>query len=107
MTITGTQTGYPIKGKTIGAWTYFEHKVTGVTSVNLSGTATIDELRLYPAVAQMKTYCYAPLVGITHACDADNKISYYFYDGLNRLKWVKDQDGNIIKTYQYHYHSIS
>jgi YD repeat-containing protein len=58
---------------------------------------------LYPFNAQMTTYCYSPNIGMTHSCDADNRITYYFYDGLARLKWIKDQDGNIIKTIKYHF----
>jgi hypothetical protein len=91
------------QGKTINGWTYFEHTVSSVTSTSISGTGNIDELRLYPSTSQMTTYTYLPLVGMTTSCDVDNKVTYYFYDGLGRLKWVKDQDGNIIKTYQYHY----
>ena len=91
------------QGKTINGWTYFEHTVTAVTSITVSGSGSIDELRLYPSTAQMTTYTYTPLAGMTTACDPDNRITYYFYDGLQRLKWVKDQDGNIIKSYQYHY----
>jgi len=86
-------------------WTYFEHAVTGVTSVSVSSTSAgdIDELRLYPSTAQMKTYTYSPLVGMTSACDAENRTSYYQYDAFNRLASIMDQNGNIIKTYQYHY----
>ena len=94
------------QGKTIsinGTWTYFEHTVTGVSTVTISGSGDIDELRLYPATAQMTTYTYTPLVGMTSECDADNRITYYFYDALGRLNVIKDQDGNIVKTYQYHY----
>jgi hypothetical protein len=102
-TITGTVAGYPIKGKTIKGWTYFEHKITGQSTVTVSGSGFLDELRLYPATAQMVTYTYLPLVGMTTSCDAGNKVAYYFYDAFQRLKWIKDQDGNIIKTFQYHY----
>lgn len=91
------------QGKTINGWTYFEHTVTAVTSLTVSGSGNIDELRLYPSTAQMTTYTYSPLTGMTTSCDPANRITYYFYDGLTRLKWVKDQDGNIIKSYQYHY----
>jgi hypothetical protein len=101
--IAGTVTGYPIQGKRISGWTYFEHKITGQTSVSITGTGNIDELRLYPATAQMTTYTYSPLVGTSTTCDVDNKVTYYFYDAYQRLKWIKDQDGNIIKTIQYHY----
>lgn len=104
-TITGTITGYPITGKTIGSWTYFEHKITGQTSATVSGSGNIDELRLYPDSAQMTTYTYDPLVGMTSQCDLNNKITYYEYDGLQRLKLIRDQDRNIIKNFQYNYAS--
>jgi hypothetical protein len=102
LSITGTQAGYPIQGNTINGWTYYEHKITGQTSVTLSGTGYIDELRLYPSNAQMRTYTYQPSVGVSTQCDVDNRATYYLYDGFNRLKVVSDQDHNIIKTIQYH-----
>jgi hypothetical protein len=103
VSITGTQSGYPVQGKTIDGWTYFEHKITGQTTITVTGTGYIDELRLYPFNAQMTTYTYTPLVGMTSGCDVSNRITYYFYDPLMRLKWIKDQDKNIIKTVKYHY----
>ncbi|HWR31990.1 MAG TPA: hypothetical protein VN451_00575 [Chitinophagaceae bacterium] len=89
-------------GKTIGSWTYYEHEITG-TSVTVSGSNTIDELRLYPKGSQMMTYTFSPLVGMTSQCDATNKILYYEYDNFNRLKTVKDEDGNIVKRIDYKY----
>jgi len=107
LSIAGTIPGDITVGKTINGWTYYEHKVTGQTSLvinpNPSYPGYIDELRLYPATAQMTTYTYSPLVGMTTTCDVDNKVTYYFYDAYQRLKRIKDQDGNIIKTFQYHY----
>ena len=104
-TISGGTAVIPyVTGKTINGWTYYEHKITATsTTLTVSGTGAIDEVRLYPSAAQMTTYTYSPLVGMTTSCDIDNKVTYYFYDGLGRLKWIKDQDGNIIKTFQYHY----
>jgi hypothetical protein len=95
------------QGKTINGWTYFEHTVTGTTSVTISGSGKIDEVRLYPSTSQMISYTYSPLIGISSQCDADNRITYYFYDSIGRLQWIKDQDGNIIKTIQYHFQGIS
>jgi hypothetical protein len=103
LSITGTLAGYPITGKTIHGWTYYEYELTGQTTLTLSGTGYIDELRLYPATAQMTTFTYSPLTGTTTTCDVDNKVTYYFYDGYQRLRRIKDQDGNILKTIQYHY----
>ena len=102
-TISGTMSGYPIKGPTINGWTYYEHLVTGVTSFQLSGTAYVDELRLYPQTAQMTTYAYTPLVGKTAECDVSDKITYYQYDAYNRLDLVLDQYHNIVKKYCYNY----
>jgi len=94
-----------VQGKTINGWTYFEHTVTGVSAVTISGSGSIDGVRLYPSTAQMISYTYSPLIGITSQCDIDNRITYYSYDAIGRLTWIKDQDGNIIKTFQYHYES--
>lgn len=91
------------QGKTVNGWTYFEHQVTGVSTASVSGNGNIDELRLYPLTAQMTTYTYSPLIGITSQCDTGNKITYYEYDGFGRLKDIKNQDGNIIKEYNYYY----
>lgn len=103
LSINGTQ-ATPLKGRTVNGWTYFEHKMSGVTQVELSQTAAlIDELRLYPADAKMTTYTYVPLVGMSSACSNNNVVTYYEYDGIGRLAVVKDQDGNIIKTVDYHY----
>ncbi|HEV2483296.1 MAG TPA: hypothetical protein VGS79_26705, partial [Puia sp.] len=92
-----------MQGKTIGLWTYYEHSVSGVSAVSVVGGGDVDELRLYPQNAQMTTYTYNPLVGISSQCDVGNRVTYYYYDPLSRLNVVKDQDGNIIKTLGYHY----
>lgn len=98
--VSGTQ-GSPVQGKTVSGWTYFEHKVTGITQISLSGTGLIDELRLYPSLAQMTTYTYDPLLGMTTECDINNRITYYEYDALSRLMLIRDQDKNVIKTIDY------
>lgn len=92
-------------GKTAGAWTYYEHEVTGATTINVIGNGDIDELRLYPKGALMTTYCYKPLVGMISANDESNKITYYDYDGLGRMNLVKDQDKNILKSLSYNYNT--
>jgi YD repeat-containing protein len=49
------------------------------------------------------TYTYKPLVGMTSATDPKGETMYYEYDSFQRLKTVKDSQGNIIKQYDYHY----
>jgi hypothetical protein len=101
LTIYGTITGFPVRGKTINGWTYYEHRITGKTSIVIGGSLKIDELRLYPYGSQMTTYAYTPLVGMTDECDVNNRITYYYYDALSRLNLVRDQDTNIIKKICY------
>lgn len=74
-----------------------------VSISSVDGSGDIDELRCYPANAQMETYTYSPLIGMTSHCDVGNRVTYYSYDVLGRLSFARDQDGNIVKTYQYHY----
>ena len=63
----------------------------------------LNNLRTSLPNALVSTYTYRPLLGMTSSTDANGRTTYYEYDGLNRLKLVKDQDGNIIKTFDYHY----
>jgi hypothetical protein len=99
--ITGATTPTSLFSK--NGWTYYESSTTSSGSVSITGSGFIDELRLFPMDAQMTTYTYDPLVGITNTCSPTNQISNYFYDPLARLKYIKDADGNIIKTIDYHF----
>jgi hypothetical protein len=63
----------------------------------------IDEVRLYPVDAEMTTYTFDPLVGITGQCMPDSRIAYYEYDAFQRLMLQRDQDRNIVKKISYNY----
>jgi len=102
LTVTGTEGSAQIV-YTHNGWTMFQHKITGVTSVSLSGSAYIDELRLYPSDAQMTSYTYQPMVGITSTADTKGEITYYEYDSFQRLTNTRDKDGNIVKSICYNY----
>ncbi|SMC74976.1 hypothetical protein [Pedobacter africanus] len=54
-------------------------------------------------LGQVETYSYKPVVGMTSQTDAKGTTTYYEYDNFQRLKYIKDQQGNIIKSYDYHY----
>lgn len=100
--VTGSQGG-ALKGRTIGGWTYFEHKVKGVSVVTISGTGLIDEVRIFPEDAQLRTFTYEPMLGITSESDAKDLYNYYAYDGLGRLRLIKDMNGNIRKMICYNF----
>lgn len=93
-------------GAAINGWTHHE-KIISLSanngSIRLSGSGKVDEVRLHPFDARMVTYTYDPLVGKTSETDANNATLYYDYDEFNRLKRVRDQKGNIIQHYVYHY----
>lgn len=64
-----------------------------------------SSLRAKPSLknALITTYTYKPFVGITSETDPNGVTTYYEYDALGRLKCIRNDDGNIIKTYDYHY----
>jgi hypothetical protein len=82
-------------------WTLYQHTITNATTLQLSGAALIDEVRLHPKEALMSTYCYQPLVGVSSQCSPYHEVMYYYYDSLGRLVLVKDQEGKVLKSYQY------
>jgi hypothetical protein len=86
-------------------WIYVKRKITGSSVVSIRGISGsfIDEVRLYPEAAQMTTYAYESLVGMTAQCDANDRITYYTYDASGRLSLVKDDNGNILKKICYNY----
>jgi hypothetical protein len=86
---------------TQNGWNLYSTTVTGVTTVTVSGSGLIDELRLHPKDANMTTYTYQPFVGVTSTTDPNNTIVYNEYDALNRLKIIRDKDKNILKRFDY------
>ncbi len=106
-TINGCTNTYKM-GKTINGWTYYEYAVVPTATTitingNSGGVGSIDEVRLYPSDAQMTTYTYQPLIGMTSQCDVNNRISYFEYDAFGRVRLIKDQDKNVIKKFCYNY----
>ncbi|RZM27486.1 MAG: hypothetical protein EOO88_12925 [Pedobacter sp.] len=53
--------------------------------------------------AQVESFTYNTLVGMTSMTDAKGMTTYYHYDTFGRLEFVKDQDGHIVKQNTYHY----
>ncbi len=90
-------------GATIKDWTYFEYEVSNTSIITISGSGSIDELRCYPTNAKMSTTAYDATKGKTSICDINNRVMYYEYDNLGNLVREKDSDGNILKTYEYHF----
>ncbi|TAN15355.1 MAG: hypothetical protein EPN37_09550 [Chitinophagaceae bacterium] len=87
---------------TLNGFTYHEYSIAqGTSGVSVSGSGDMDELRLYPQDARMSTVTYDPLIGKTSTCDESSRINYYTYDSLGRMQFIKDENGNILKAYEY------
>jgi YD repeat-containing protein len=76
---------------------------TGNYTINISSSGQVDDVRFYPASAQMTNYTYIPILGMTSSTDANNVVNYYEYDSFGRLTLVRDANRKIVKQYKYHY----
>jgi hypothetical protein len=86
-----------------GDWELDRHEITNASQITITGHGKIDELRLYPKGALMSTVAYKEGIGKIADCDANNRLLFYEYDALGRLKLVRDQNKNVIKIYEYNY----
>ncbi len=68
-----------------------------IVKLNLLRT-TISELK-------MENYYHIEGIGLKQKIDINGNSSFYEYDDENRLKTIKDQDGNLIQKYDYTYHN--
>ena len=85
-----------------------------IDTINQDGTITkvgkegnlreaLRNLRTSLKNVLVTTYTYDPLIGVTSVTDPRGNTVYYEYDPFNRLKHVKDQDGNILSQNEYNY----
>lgn len=92
-----------------GIWSLIKTKVqvtNGSYTINITDVSTsspIDEVRFIPVGAQIITYTYDPLVGVTSVTDENGSTTYYSYDNFGRLNLIKDNDVAIQKQYDYRY----
>ena len=63
----------------------------------------IDDLVLQPVGAQLSSYTYDALRGMTSQTDASGRTTTYEYDAMGRLVRTRDEQGRILSQQQYHY----
>jgi len=62
-----------------------------------------QQLRQRLPQAQVTSFTYQPLVGLTSQTDPSGRTTTYEYDGLGRLLRTRDERGRILSQQQYHY----
>lgn len=80
----------------------------GISPVSFSmqkglNEALLESLRTKMPNASITTYLYMPLLGMTSKTLPNGEKVTYEYDSFGRLSCVKDKDGNVKETIQYHY----
>jgi hypothetical protein len=83
-------------------WQYISKPYVGTSMVLAEGSA-IDDIRIYPKDAQMKSYTHDPVLGIRSIIDESSRTTVYEYDSFGRLKLIKNDKGEIEKQYLYNY----
>lgn len=95
--------GYTDLLYTNGAWKLLRFKIQSASTVTISGDGLVDEVRLFPTNAFVSTSCFNWGIGKNTECDANNRITYYEYDAFGNVRLIKDEQGNVLKTYEYNY----
>ncbi|QEH40228.1 hypothetical protein [Chitinophaga sp. XS-30] len=89
-------------GNTINGWTFCQLLFSGAQAISISGSGLIDEVRLFPLGARMNTITHDEGGNVTSECATDNTVLKYEFDELGRIKYTKDQYGNILRYMEYH-----
>lgn len=89
------------------SWQYYVLTASGTSSINLSNTGLnevwIDEVRLYPQGAKIRTFVYNELLQLQCVTAHDGRSSYFEYDAFQRHEFTKDHKGNFLQGVKYHY----
>lgn len=99
------------KNKIIEGWQRIEEMITippAATSINLklvnlssSSNVYFDDIRIFPADGQMKTYVYDPVtLRLSATLDENNYATFYEYDEEGKLIRIKKETEKGIMTIQ-------
>lgn len=64
-------------------------------------TSTFNNLRVQHPEAKVTSYMYRRMIGMRKRTDPNGIEESYEYDGFNRLRLVRDHNGDIVKRYTY------
>ncbi len=91
-----------IKGVTLYEVETFVGDFDEFASSETPDFAVIEKIRqTYPGC--VTSYTYSPFYGMTSKTDSRGSSEYYRYDTFGRLLYTVDNDGNVIKVFDYGY----
>ncbi|KAA5536540.1 hypothetical protein F0919_02405 [Taibaiella lutea] len=92
-------------GKTKGSWTLYKAQLSGGTNINIASGASIriDQLVALPAGSQFQGNVYDSDNRVTAVVNDQMVTGFFEYDNSGRLKAVRDEQGNILKSSDYQY----
>ncbi len=89
------------------AFSLIGYNILQNTFQNINNKETLinvfNEVRTKLPSAFVTSYTYTPMVGVTSTTDARGQSAFYSYDGLGRLKEIRDHDNFLLNSYSYHY----
>ncbi len=80
-----------------------DDRTKGYTGKEGALRQALDNLRASLTNAQMVSYTYDPLIGVTSTTDTRGEVTYYEYDTDNRLVAVKDPQEDLLQDFDYEY----
>ncbi|SMD37973.1 YD repeat-containing protein [Reichenbachiella faecimaris] len=89
---------------------YLKEKIVNVSLAEVIDSFSDEySFRDQPALADalITSYTSKPGIGITSQTNPDGLTTRYEYDELNRLKYIIDNDNNVVKRYDYNYSLLS
>jgi YD repeat-containing protein len=69
-------------------------EVNSSSSITISGNCLMDELKVYPVEASLKTFTYSQNGMISNSSEA-NEVSTFKYDAFGRLTLIGDNEGQV------------
>ena len=81
--------------------------IAAKVDLNTTDSTTINDLRTQLPNAQITTYTYKPLVGMTSMTNPNKIVTRYIYDSSGRLDTIKNTDNKTVSSYQYAYQNSS
>jgi hypothetical protein len=84
-------------------WTFrsFTIKANRGCTINITGNGTIDEVKLHPEEALMKSYVHHPFYGMLSENSEKANIKTYQYDVFGRLFMIRDHDETVLQLLKY------